>query len=352
MNICIIGDGLSSLTLAKNLINKKINVSLYYKNIKRKKSPSRTIGVSNNNLNFFNSNILQLKKNMAWGVKEIEIFSDKKIDEKIMNFKKDKKYLFHIFKNHVVQKYLEESLKKSKLFQKIKIEKNLFYSNILKEKKYDLIINCESKNKISKNLFSLKIDKNYNSTSYITILKHKKTENTKAVQIFTKNGPIAFLPISKNETSVVFSINNNCEKIKESEIKYLINKYNKKYKIESFTKIEKYNLKFLHSRKYYHKNIIAFGEVIHKVHPLAGQGFNIVLRDIKTLSQIIQEKIELGLPIDTSVCKKFEKSTRHINLTFSSGIDFIHGIFRFDAQLKKNYLSSLLKILSYIFQFL
>ena len=31
MNICIIGDGLTSLSLAKSLINKKINVDIYYK---------------------------------------------------------------------------------------------------------------------------------------------------------------------------------------------------------------------------------------------------------------------------------------------------------------------------------
>ena len=32
MNICIVGDGLTSLSLAKNLINKKINVCFYHKN--------------------------------------------------------------------------------------------------------------------------------------------------------------------------------------------------------------------------------------------------------------------------------------------------------------------------------
>ena len=32
MNVCIIGDGLTSLSLAKNLVNKKINVHIYHKN--------------------------------------------------------------------------------------------------------------------------------------------------------------------------------------------------------------------------------------------------------------------------------------------------------------------------------
>ena len=37
MNVCIIGEGLTSLALAKNLINKKINVHIYYKTKIQKK---------------------------------------------------------------------------------------------------------------------------------------------------------------------------------------------------------------------------------------------------------------------------------------------------------------------------
>jgi 2-octaprenyl-6-methoxyphenol hydroxylase len=53
MNICIIGDGLTSLSLAKNLVNKKINVHLYHKNKIENLSSSRTIGISKNNLEFY-----------------------------------------------------------------------------------------------------------------------------------------------------------------------------------------------------------------------------------------------------------------------------------------------------------
>ena len=48
-----------------------------------------------------------------------------------------------------------------------------------------------------------KIKKNYFNVAYTAIFKHKKIENNTAVQVFTEFGPIAFLPISSNETSVV-----------------------------------------------------------------------------------------------------------------------------------------------------
>jgi len=50
--------------------------------------------------------------------------------------------------------------------------------------------------------------KNYESTAYVSIINHNKVSNKKAVQIFTEYGPLAFLPISKTQTSIVFSIKN------------------------------------------------------------------------------------------------------------------------------------------------
>ena len=204
MNICLIGNGLASLALAKNLINKKIKVFVYYENTKKLKFQSRTIGISKNNFNFFNKDIIKFKKNMFWKIKQIEIYLEKYNDEKILNFEKSKEELFSIVKNNEVYKLLENNLKKNKLFKKVLIKDNYFYEKILKEKKFDLIINCDGNNQISRNFFYNRINKSYNSYAYTTIIKHQKINNVKAIQVFTKIGPIAFLPISVFETSVVF----------------------------------------------------------------------------------------------------------------------------------------------------
>ena len=128
------------------------------------------------------------------------------------------------------------------------------------------------------------------------LLKHEKISNNIAIQIFTKNGPLAFLPISNNETSIVYSINKKFEK-KKKILNNLINNYNFKYKIKKINKIDSFDLKSFNLRSYYHKNILAFGDLLHRIHPLAGQGFNMTIRDIKILNDIIKKKIDLGLPL-------------------------------------------------------
>jgi 2-octaprenyl-6-methoxyphenol hydroxylase len=97
-------------------------------------------------------------------------------------------------------------------------------------------------------------------------------------------------------------------------------------------------------RNYYHKNILAFGDLLHRVHPLAGQGFNMIIRDIRDLSKIIQDKIELGIQLDSIILEEFERKTKNRNFIFSNGIDFIYEFFNFDKKTKNQNLSKILKI--------
>ena len=49
-------------------------------------------------------------------------------------------------------------------------------------------------------------------------------------------------------------------------------------KIKKIRNIETFELNSLSLRSYYHNNILAFGDLLHRIHPLAGQGFNMTLK--------------------------------------------------------------------------
>ena len=336
MNVCILGNGLTSLTLAKSLINKGICVDIISNKKKDKTNLDRTIGISKINLDFFNKEILDINK-ISWNINKIEIYSENLNHDRILNFQNNNQKLFSVIRNFELINYLLKKLKKNKL---CKIKKNLINQDILK-RGYDLIINCEFSNFITKKYFFKRISKNYNNYAYTTIIKHSKIINNKAVQIFTSKGPLAFLPISKFETSVVYSVKGN-QKI---NFKDLIRSYNKFYNILHINNFSRFELQMSNLRNYYHDNILAFGDLLHKIHPLAGQGFNMTLRDIKIFSEIIQKKINLGLPLNVSVNDEFEKKSKHINYIFSNGIDFIYEFFNFERKTKSKILSKTVKFL-------
>ena len=345
MNICIIGDGLTSLSLAKNLINKKINIHFYHKNKIEKLSSTRTIGISKNNLEFFREEIYEIPKKFFWEIKKIEIYSEKLGKEKLLKFEEDKVNLFYMVKNNELYKLLINEISKNKYFKKNLIKKKNFYEDLIKNNKYDLIINCDSGNFLSKKFFTKKINKNYNNLAYTTVLKHKKLENNTATQIFTRSGPIAFLPISSNETSVVCSLDTKNKKYNDSDVLDLISKNNPKYQIQKILKLSSFELSSSNLRNYYHQNILAFGDLLHRIHPLAGQGFNMTIRDIKTLSNIIQNRIDLGMQLDSSILNNFEKETKNKNFLFSNSIDFIYEVFNFDKKIRNKSFNKILKII-------
>jgi 2-octaprenyl-6-methoxyphenol hydroxylase len=339
MTVCILGNSLTALTLAKTLVNHNINVHLFFTKKNYKIDESRTIGIANNNINFFNNYIINIEK-IIWKLKRIEIFSDNLKKERLINFKTNKDHLFSIVKNNKLYQLLEKDLSKNKFFKsKFSNEKNISLD------KYELIINCDSSNFITNRYFSKKIIKKYNSYAYTTIIKHDQILNDTAFQIFTKKGPIAFLPISNRETSVVYSIHSSNDK-KNENVAQLIKDKNFKYKITNIEKIKRFELKSLNLRSYYHKNILAFGDLLHKVHPLAGQGFNMTIRDIKVFLHIIKKRVDVGLSLDSSVNLEFQNKVKHKNFIFSNGVDLIHEFFNIERKMKSNFLSKSVKHIS------
>ena len=340
MRICILGNGLSGLTLAKALVNENIYVDMLVQKQNVNINQSRTLGISKSNIDFFNKNIINIKK-LLWEIKKIEIFTDNLENEKLIHFENYEKTLFSIVKNFSLLKVLDTNLSKNKYFKKkLSNNKNLSFIN-----DYELIINCDYSHIITKKFFNKKIIKKYNSYAYTTIITHQKLLNDTATQIFTKKGPIAFLPISDEETSVVYSSSDLIKK-ETNDIEDLIKNYNLKYKIKKINKIDNFELKSLNLRSYTYANILAFGDLLHRVHPLAGQGFNMTIRDIKTLVSIINKKLDLGLPLDRSVNEEFENTSRHTNFIFSNGVDFIHNFFNIERKIKSKIFSKSVKFIA------
>ena len=332
MTVCILGENLSTLALAQGLVKIGIDVDII-SNKKSKNYPkSRTLGISKSNIDFFCNEICNIDE-LTWNIKNIKIFSDNDLKNELILFKNEN-YLFSIIRNYELQKILVKNLNKNKRFKR-----KFFFKN----NNYDLIINSDPSHNLTKKYFLKKIEKNYDSYAYTSILKHKKKNNNQAVQIFTKNGPIAFLPLSTTETSLVYSFNNKI-RITDKNFVELVKKFNLDMKNLKFSEINHFTLKSSNLRSYYYKNILAFGDMLHRIHPLAGQGYNMTLRDVKVLIELFKNRINLGLPIDQTINSDFEKKTKSKNFLFSKGIDLIHELFNIERKLNNKLLNETISL--------
>jgi 2-octaprenyl-6-methoxyphenol hydroxylase len=336
MKVCIIGDGLVGLALANVLIQKDLFVDIFSVKKNHFNDQSRTLGISKSNIDFFNNEIMNIEK-ILWNIQKIKIFTDKNDKKELLKFDNKSNQIFSIIRNNQLQKMLFDKLKRSKF---IKFKKNLNVEKNL----YKLVINSDPTHPIIKKYFSRKIEKNYNSYAYTATIVHEKIKNNTAYQNFTRNGPIAFLPISNSETSIVYSLK-SLEKKNNLEMNSLVKKYNPIYSIKKINNWSSFKLRSSSLRNYYKGNILAFGDLLHKIHPLAGQGFNMSLRDIKLLSNLIDEKINLGLDLDESICHEFQKKSQSKNFIFLSGIDWIYELFNLESKINSDFLKKSINII-------
>ena len=331
MKVCIIGNNLTSLILANILSQKKFNVEIYYKKTPKSEFKTRTLGISKYNLKYLEMYFKNIK-NKTKPIDDIKvIIKNNKINKEI-SFNKNSSTLFNMIKYDNLVSYLKKKSNKNKYLSFKNINKKFDLLSLLNDKKFDLIINCEANNILTKKYMNELISKNYNNKAFTTIINHSKIKNDKAIQIFTEYGPIAFLPLSDKSTSIVFSIEMKNLQISKDEICKLIKKFNPIYKIVSQENLESFDLKLKLPKKYFYKNILFFGDSLHSIHPLAGQGFNMTIRDMIRFDELINKKINLGLSIDKSIYSEFEKISKAYNSSFSFGIDFIYEFFRFNKK--------------------
>ena len=327
MTICLIGKNLTTLVLSKIFINNGIKVDLYYYDNKISENmaitKSRTIGLSNDSIEFLESQRILNKKD-CWEIKKINLYKGESF-KSFLNFNpKRGSFFMTSYKN--LYKSLEVSLKKNKLIRAKKKSNRKFFLESIK-KKYELIIITDTNNFLFKKYFNKSIKKSYNSIAFTSIIDHNNLKNNIAVQHFTKFGPLAFLPISKSQTSIVFSVFDKKLIKDENKVLKTIEHYNKFYKIKNISELKQFPINLSLSRNYFYKNILSFGDALHKIHPLAGQGFNMTLRDAKILSQLIKNNLDLGLNLDT-IPEKFEVKRKNLNFIFAMGVDFLHEFFK------------------------
>ena len=202
MKICLIGQNLTNSILANVFAEKKLNVDIYFNKKIQKVKTNRTIALSSENFEYLKS---LTKSNIKhWKSEEIKIFTEDSRSKEKINFNKKNKEVFNLISYSELNEIFLKKVKKSKFIKFF--NSDTLSQNILKTTKiYDLVINSENKNFISNKFFTNKIKKNYRSRAYTFLINHKHKDNDVAIQVFTKLGPLAFLPLSNTKTSIVFS---------------------------------------------------------------------------------------------------------------------------------------------------
>lgn len=135
----------------------------------------------------------------------------------------------------------------------------------------------------------------YRRSAVICNVRSAKPHENLAYERFTKDGPIALLPLTKNRYSLVYCIDNNdVEHISGLSDNDFLNKLQNQFGyragvFETTGKRDIYPLSLLKTKRPIAHRVVCIGNAAHTLHPVAGQGFNLGLRDLYVLAKIITD---------------------------------------------------------------
>ena len=338
--ICIIGNGLTGLTAALILGKLNLDVHLIAAPDKKRRRDIRTTAISESNYKGLIDFIGKKNSKIFFESKEIDLYKEHSKEIKhFMNLSNKHKNLMFLFQNEILKRLIQRKInmyKNLKIFNKkvrqINVEKNkVFFAN--KNFSYDAIFVCTgSKSEIIQNIFKDRfIERKTDEIAFTSIVNHS-SNIINAKQFFLKEGPMAILPLNKNKFSFVWSVGSKFKNKNSTPI--IIKKLKEILKIQSdlkMSKVDCFPISFKFRSSFNKKNILVLGEGSYNVHPVAGQGFNLILRDIFYLNRKINEYIKNGIQIkDSLFIDEYLKQRKPENLLFGLGINFINNFFKFN----------------------
>lgn len=135
----------------------------------------------------------------------------------------------------------------------------------------------------------------YQRSAIICNVRCSKPHQSIAYERFTKSGPIALLPLTKNRYSLVYCVESDqAESLAELSESAFLEQLQLQFGyraglFEETGKRDIYPLSLLNTTKPIAHRVVCIGNAAHSLHPVAGQGFNLGLRDLFVLAKVITE---------------------------------------------------------------
>ncbi|MEM1277953.1 MAG: FAD-dependent monooxygenase [Pseudomonadota bacterium] len=174
----------------------------------------------------------------------------------------------------------------------------------------------------------------YEQTGLVNAIAHERPHNGLAHQSFFQGGPFAVLPLTGNRSSLVWSERRaTAERLSAlpdgaftEEIAHRIG--GRLGQIELIGKRWAYPLDLSLATAYAADRLALVGDAAHGVHPIAGQGMNMGLRDIAALAEVLTDASRLGEDIGKlTVLSRYQQWRRFDATSMALGMDALNRLF-------------------------
>jgi ubiquinone biosynthesis UbiH/UbiF/VisC/COQ6 family hydroxylase len=168
-----------------------------------------------------------------------------------------------------------------------------------------LLIVADGAKSDTRNLLGIEsTTKDYGQVAIVSNITLSQNHNNIAYERFTDSGPLAMLPLRKieghNRSALVWTVfPAQAQKLLALTEADFLNELQLAFgfrlgKFTGASRRHSYPVRLTTSKEQVRSNIVVVGNAAHALHPVAGQGFNLALRDIAALTDILAKSVTEG----------------------------------------------------------
>jgi 2-octaprenyl-6-methoxyphenol hydroxylase len=174
----------------------------------------------------------------------------------------------------------------------------------------------------------------YGQSAIVTTVAHERDHRGRAEEHFLPGGPFAILPLRDNRSSIVWTEHTaDAERFVASPDAAFRDELEKRFglhlgDIALAGPRRAYPLGLWVARSFIAERMALVGDAAHVIHPIAGQGLNMGLRDVAALAEAAVDAARLGLDAgDATVLERYQRWRRFDTMAMGVSTDVLNRLF-------------------------
>jgi 2-octaprenyl-6-methoxyphenol hydroxylase len=184
----------------------------------------------------------------------------------------------------------------------------------------------------------------YDQSGIVVTVGHERDHRGRAEEHFLPSGPFAILPLTGNRSSLVWTEKRaEAGRIVALDEAQFHDELERRFglhlgEVKALDKPRAFPLGYFVARSFIGERLALIGDAAHVIHPIAGQGLNLGLKDVAALAEVVVDAARLGIDVgQADVLDRYQRwrrfdtmamglATNSLNLLFSNQSTLLRAV--------------------------